>query len=91
MIEESKRNDDQKKNALTKWNSNSTTPYCFNDGEDYQFSHNSSIFAEVENKNNEFPIKPNKKYHQSMLFKKKLNNVKKHSEYIKSKIILLLC
>lgn len=26
-----------------------------------------------------------------MLFKKKLNNVKKRSEYIKSKIILLLC
>ena len=63
-----------------KWNSNSTTPQnIINELEDYhEYSNYSSIFAEVELRNSENP-KPNPKNQQSMLFKKKLNNVKKRT------------
>jgi hypothetical protein len=76
ILEESKKNDDLKRNGLTKWNSNSTTPQNFiNEIDDYrEYSNNSSIFADIENRPYEIS-KPTQKNQQAMMFKKKLNNV----------------
>jgi len=78
VIEENKTNEGIKKNACMKWNSNSTTPQnIINESEDYhEYSNYSSIFAENELRNSENP-KLNAKNQQSMLFKKRLNNVTK--------------
>ena len=93
ILEESKQNDANKKLGLLKWNSNSTTPQNFvNDFEDHEYSHYSSIFGEVETRNYEIPkqSQPNQKNQQSMLFKKKLNNVTKRTSSYYSKILNII-
>ena len=73
VLDENKKIDGNKRNAFTKWNSNSTTPQNFiNEIDDY--TNNSSIFADIETRTYDTP-KPVQKSQQSMMFKKKLNNV----------------